>query len=754
MKNSNILRWTSSLAAAVLISGCVISCKSDMDIFLDDLMSSMTLEQKIGQLNQLAMPTDIITGDDVRFDFKDIVKSGRLGSALNVAGAEKVRALQQFAVDSSELHIPLLFGLDVIHGYVTQMPIPLGIAATWDPSNAELCARISAKEATADGIPWTFAPMVDISHDGRWGRCSEGAGEDTYLASRFAEAYVRGFQGDFSGKKDQMASCVKHFALYGAPVGGLDYMASDMSRGYMFNYYMAHYKAAIDAGAVTVMTAFNEVEGVPCCANEYLLQDVLRKRWGFEGLVCSDYNCVMQMVNHGMGEKESVTARSANAGLEMDMCSEFYDKFLADCVSKGTVKEEVIDKACRKVLELKYKLGLFEDPYRFCREQERDSLICHPDHLAISRKMAHESFVLLKNQDNLLPIEKGTKVALVGPFVNEAANLLGNWSCRGKFSPVKPLAEGFINADPGNVTVEPGCNICHDAQIQKYWCRFKQMERLKGSPESWKKRALKTARESDVIIAAMGEPALLSGEAASRADLTLPDAQKELLHELASIGKPVVLVLFAGRPMDLSWEDKNIEAILNVWYPGTQTAEAVADVIYGDASPGGRLPISFPKHVGQMPYFYNHTPSGNPYRGRHERPRSTYLDLDNPEPLYPFGYGLDYTSYEYSDPEVTVAEDSVTVKVAVTNTGTRTGSEVVQLYLRDVHASVARPVTELKRFCKVRLAPGQTADISFTIGKTDMSFYDNDLSFVFEPGKFIARVGGNCHDVKSTPFMF
>lgn len=725
-----------------------------MDVFLDDLVSEMTLEQKIGQLNQLAMPTDIITGDDVRFDFKDMVRSGRLGSALNVTGAEKVRALQQFAVDSSDLHIPLLFGLDVIHGYVTQMPIPLGIAATWDPSNAELCARISAKEATADGIPWTFAPMVDISHDARWGRCSEGAGEDPYLASRFAEAYVRGFQGDFSGKKDQMASCVKHFALYGAPIGGLDYMAADMSRGYMFNYYMGPYKAALEAGAVTVMTAFNEVEGVPCCANEYLLQDILRERWGFEGLICSDYNSVKQMVNHGMGERESVTARSANAGLEMDMCSEFYDKFLADCVSKGIVREDVIDKACRRVLELKYRLGLFEDPYRFCREQERDSITCHPDHLAVSRKMAHESFVLLKNQDDLLPIEKGTKVALVGPFVNETFNLLGNWSCRGKKSPVRPLAEGFLDADPGNVTVEPGCDICYDAEIQKYWCRYRQMKRLKGPSESWKKRALKAARESDVIIAAMGEPALLSGEAASRADLTLPDAQKDLLHELASIGKPVVLVLFAGRPMDLSWEDRNIEAILNVWYPGTQAAEAIADVVYGDASPGGRLPMSYPKHVGQMPYFYNHTPSGNPYRGQHERPRSTYLDLDNPEPLYPFGYGLDYTSYGYSDPEVAVAEDSVTVKVAVTNTGDRAGSEVVQLYLRDVHASVARPVAELKRFCKVSLDPGQTADVSFTIGKTDMSFYDNDLNFVFEPGKFIARVGGNCRDVKSISFMF
>lgn len=740
-----------AVASALL---CCLSCKSDKEAFIDDLISKMTLEQKIGQLNQLPMPSDIVTGPEVRFDFKELIRSGRLGSVLNVAGAEKVRALQRFAVDSSDLHIPLLFGLDIVHGYVTQMPIPLGVAATWDPSNAELCARISAIEATADGTPWTFAPMVDVTHDSRWGRISEGAGEDPYLGSRFAEAYVRGFQGDFSGKKDQMAATVKHFALYGAPVAGLDYMAADMSRGYMYNYYMAPYKAAVDAGAVTVMTAFNEVEGVPCSANEYLLQDVLRKEWGFEGLIFSDYNCVMQMVNHGMGDRETVTARTMNAGLDVDMSSEFYDRYLSECVRKGLVREKTVERACRRVLSLKYDLGLFDDPYRFCREQERDSITCHPEFLAVSRKMAHESFVLLKNEDELLPLERGTKVALVGPFVNETRNLMGNWQCRGKYSPVISLAEGLSKADPGNVVVEPGCDICLEEQVQKYWCRWMQMKRLEGDPEYWKRRALKAARESDVVIAAMGEPALLSGEAASRADLTLPDAQKELLKDLVATGKPVVLLVIAGRPMDLSWENDNVAAILNVWYPGSQSAEAIADVLYGDASPGGRLPVSFPKHVGQMPYFYNHTPSGNPYRGNHERPRSTYLDLDDPAPLYPFGYGLDYTTYDYSEPEVTVCEDSVIVKTIVTNTGDRTGSEVVQLYLRDVAASVARPVTELKRFEKVVLEPGQASQIVFTLGRDDMSYFDNDLNFIFEPGKFIARIGGNCRDVKSTSFMF
>ena len=738
-------RVTCIFLSCLLLAGCA---RSEKDVFIDSLLANMTLEQKIGQLNMLPVPSDIITGDKVNADFRELLKRDALGSVLNLTGAADVEALQKFAVDSSQLHIPLIFGLDVVHGYVTQMPVPLGIAATWNPENAEICGRISAAEATTEGLCLTFSPMVDITHDGRWGRIVEGSGEDPYLGSRFAEAYVRGFQGDMDGSVDVMASCIKHFAVYGAPIAGLDYMAVDMSRPFMFNYYMAPYEAAVKAGVATVMTSFNEVEGVPGCANRYLLQDVLRDKWGFDGVVVSDYNCVMQMINHGMGNADQVTALAANAGLDVDMSSCFYSKRLASCVRSGAVPESVVDKACRRMLELKYDLGLFEDPYRFCRQEAADSIICCQEHLNESRRMAAESFVLLKNKDNILPLNPEMKIALIGPFADDAKNILGSWTARGGRRPGVTILEGLREVCGNKVVAEPGCDICYDADLQKYWCWYRPVERLADASES-ERRALKAAKSADVIVAAMGEPALLTGEAASRVDIVIPDAQKDLLKKLAGLGKPVVLLLFTGRQIDLRWENEHLDAILNVWYPGSEAGRAIADVLYGKANPGGRLPVTFPKCVGQLPYYYNHTPSGNPYLGDWQRNRSNYLDLDV-YPLYPFGFGLDYTTYEYSDLVATAEDDGIRVRVKLRNNGDRRGSEVVQLYIRDLAASISRPVAELKAFRKVHLEAGEAVELEFFLSRQDLSFYNAETEFVFEPGAFNIMVGRNCQDVLKT----
>lgn len=736
------------LVAAIAVAAVSCAKKSAEDKFIDELMGRMSLEQKIGQLNLPSIGKEVVTGPMIKTNVKELLREDRLGAVLNVMGADEIRTLQQFAVDSSTLHIPLLIGLDVVHGYRTIFPMPLAIAATWDPANAELCARISAREATTQGINWTYAPMVDICHDARWGRIMEGAGEDPLLGADFARAYVKGFQGDLSGQKDQLIACVKHYALYGASFGGLDYTAADMSRAMMFNLYMEPYRAAVEAGVASAMTSFNEVEGVPGCANEFLLQDVLRKAWGFDGFVVADYDAPGELVNHGLGTPEEVTARAANAGLEMDMCSFFFDKYLAQLVREGKVKQKVVDAACRHILQAKYRLGLFDDPYRFCRKEEGEALIGCEEFRAESRKMAPESFVLLKNEGSLLPLKRNAKIALVGPYAKESVNVIGAWSCEGVPSNPVSLLQGLKNAG-AKVSAAQGSNICYDHDMQRTWSSGRGMEMIpvERDDRAMLSEAVSLAKSSDVVVAALGETADLSGEGASRSDIQIPDAQKDLLKALVATGKPVVLVLFTGRPLDLSWEDANVPAILNVWFPGSESGNAIADVLFGDVSPSGRLTVSFPRNLGQLPYFYNHTPSGRPYKGKIEKFISTYIDV-SPEPLYPFGYGLSYTSFEYGEPKARVEGGKIKVDVEVKNTGDRAGKEVVQMYVRDVAASQARPVCELKGYEKIALEPGESRTVHFCLDKEALSFWTYDMKKVFEPGEFLILTGPNCRDTR------
>lgn len=740
--------------ALAIVSAC--SPRSQMDIFIDDLMSGMTLEQKIGQLNLVHVPGQEVTGPEVVGNVAELLKNDQLGAVLNIFGPENTRGLQKFAVDSSSTHIPLLFGMDVIHGYRTQFPIPVALACTWTPEYAERSARISAEEATTQGISWTYNPMVDIAHDARWGRIMEGAGEDPYLGADFARAYVRGYQGDRSGKPDQMIACVKHYALYGASDGGLDYTAADMSRSRMFNYYMEPYRAAVEEGVASIMTCFNEVDGVPGAANEFLLQDVLRDMWGFKGFVCADYDAVGELEGHGLGTSQEVTARSLKAGMDMDMCSGYFVKYLPELVKEGKVSEKYIDEACRRILEAKYKLGLFEDPYRFCRKEEGDRILCCPESRALSRKIAGESIVLLKNDTlpsgkALLPLAKNSNIALIGPFAEEVKNVIGGWKCNGNESSPVSLIQGIKNVSACKVKTAMGSNIMYDRQLQLLLTNYHALQMVPDSrtDSQMLSEALAVAAGADVIVAALGEAADMSGEGATRTDLQLPDAQKDLLYKLVATGKPVVLVVFCGRPLDLSWENENVKSILYAWFPGSEAGNAVADILFGDVNPSAHLTTSFPRCVGQLPYYYNHTPSARPYLGKTKKYISTYEECP-PTPLYPFGYGLSYTHFEYGEPRASVNGRDVKVEFEVTNTGKVAGKEVAQLYVRDLIASQARPVCELKGYSKIELEAGETKTVVLTLGQRDFSFYNNVPQLVFEPGEFEIMVGGNCQDTKKT----
>lgn len=740
-------------ALAILCSSICMARAGEMDKFVDKLMSRMTLQDKIGQLNMVAVRSDIVTGPEVKADIKGLLRVNALGSVLNTRGAENVRQLQQFAVDSSSLHIPLLFGLDVIHGYGVQMPVPLAIAATWNPSAAEETARLSAVAMSAEGICWTFAPMVDICHDARWGRIVEGNGEDPYLGAKFAEGYVKGFQGDGSWSENQVMACVKHYAIYGAPFGGLDYTAVDMSRPFAWNYYMAPYKAAVDAGAASIMTSFNEFEGVPGTANRYLLKEVLRSQWGFKGIVVSDYNGVVELTEHGLGNRAKAAEMAANASLDIDMCSGLFLKELPELVKSGKVSEKTIDAACRRVLEMKYKLGLFADPYRYCHSKDKSETYDTPEQHEAARRIAEESFVLLKNEGGVLPLKRDAKVALIGPYAVESTNMTGSWSIGNGPVPVVPLREGLEKFSTSQIAVEAGCDFFSDASLQKHFCWYRPVARLDGSPEENADKAMAAAKGADVIIAAMGEPALASGEGASRTDISIPDVQKDLLKRLVATGKPVVLVLFNGRPLDLSWESANVAAILDVWFPGSEAGNAIARVLYGEATPSGKLPVSFPRSVGQLPYFYNHTKAARQVpEGDLQRCRTRYLDSEI-SPLYPFGFGLSYTDFEYGTPVAEVSGERVAIKVDVRNAGTVAGTETVQLYIRDVEASQSRPVCELKGFRRIHLDPGQTRTVEFSLGKEELSYYNSAMEFIFEPGRFLAMTGGNCRDVKTVSFI-
>lgn len=730
-----------------------------MDRFIDQLMKKMTLEEKIGQLN-LPVTGEITTGQAKNSDVAKRIRNGEVGGLFNLKGVERIREVQRQAVEESRLGIPLLFGMDVIHGYETIFPIPLGLSCTWDMKAIEESARIAAVEASADGISWTFSPMVDVSRDPRWGRVSEGNGEDPFLGAAIARAMIRGYQGKDMSRNDEIMACVKHFALYGASEAGRDYNTVDMSRQRMFNEYMLPYQAAVEAGVGSVMASFNEVDGVPATGSKWLMTDVLRKQWGFDGFVVTDYTGINEMIDHGMGDQQTVAALALNAGVDMDMVSDAFSGTLKKSVEEGKVSAAAIDAACRRILEAKYKLGLFDDPYKYCDVNRPKKQIFTKEHRAIARKTASESFVLLKNE-GVLPLSKKGTIAVVGPLANTRSNMPGTWSVAAVLDNAPSLVEGLreVVGDRAKVVTAKGSNLIGDADYEKRATMFgRELHRDNRTDRELLDEALKVAAGADVIVAALGESSEMSGESSSRTNLEMPDVQRVLLQELLKTGKPVVLVLFTGRPLVLTWEEEHVPAILNVWFGGSEAAYAISDVLFGDVNPSGKLTATFPQNVGQIPLFYNHKNTGRPLQeGRwFEKFRSNYLDVSN-EPLYPFGYGLSYTTFAYSDIHLSSTEMSadgeLTATVTVTNTGSRDGAEVVQLYIRDLVGSVTRPVKELKGFEKIFLKAGESRKVSFSITPELLKFYNYDLQFVCEPGDFDVMIGGNSRDVKKARFL-
>lgn len=753
------LQTMAALLVAFVFSASAQKSPQDMDRFIDALMKKMTLKEKIGQLN-LPVTGEITTGQAKSSDLAMRIGQGEVGGVFNLKGVAKIRELQQQAVKSSRLGIPLLFGMDVIHGYETVFPIPLGLSCSWDMKAIEESARIAAIEASADGICWTFSPMVDISRDARWGRISEGSGEDPFLGAAIARAMVRGYQGEEMSRKDEIMACVKHFALYGAPEAGRDYNTVDMSRIRMFNEYMLPYRAAVEAGAGSVMASFNEVDGVPATGNKWLMNDVLRTQWGFNGFVVTDYTGISEMIDHGMGDLQTVAALALNAGIDMDMVSDAFVGTLQQSVDEGRVSIAAIEQACRRMLEAKYKLGLFENPYKYCDLKRPSKEIFTPKHRAIARKTASESFVLLKNAHQTLPIEKKGTIAVVGPLGNTRSNMPGTWSVAAVLDHAPSLVEGLTQVVQGkaNVVYAKGSNLMSDAAYEERATMFgRSLHRDSRTDQEMLQEALRVAADADVIVAALGESSEMSGESSCRTDLTMPDVQRALLQELLKTGKPVVLVLFTGRPLVLTWEQEHVPAILNVWFGGSEAALAIGDVLFGDVNPSGKLTTTFPQHVGQVPLFYAHKNTGRPLnKGWFEKFRSNYLDVSN-EPLYPFGYGLSYTSFAYSDISLDrtalAANGELTATVTLTNTGKRDGTEVVQLYIRDLIASVTRPVKELKGFEKLFLKAGESRQVSFKITPELLKFYNYDLQFICEPGEFDLMIGGNSQEVKTARFV-
>ena len=655
------------------------------------------------------------------------------------------------AVEESRLGIPLIFGMDVIHGYETIFPIPLAMSCSWDLPAIEQSARIAAKEATADGISWTYSPMVDISVDPRWGRVAEGAGEDPFLGSRIAEVMVRGYQGDLT-RRDQLMACLKHYALYGASEAGRDYNTVDMSRIRMYNQYFPPYKAAVEAGVGSVMSSFNTVDYVPATANRWLITDVLRKQWHFDGFLVTDYGAINEMMKHGLGNQQQVAALALKAGTDMDMCSEAFTATLQKSLQEGKVTMDEIDQACRRVLEAKYKLGLFADPYRFCDKSRRATDIYTAEHRQVARQLATETFVLLKNE-NVLPLKKQGTVALIGPLADSKENIPGSWSPTATYQ-YPTLREAMQHYLQGRATLlyAQGSNICRDAVMQADGSFHHNIPR--GDDAQLKQQALDIARQADVIVCAMGELQEMSGESASRSSLELFDVQRELLEELLKLNKPLVLLNFAGRPTVLSWEQQHVPAILNVWFAGSETGDAICDVLFGDKSPSGKLTMSMPQNGGQIPLYYNHLNTGRPVAEGTQKffkYQSNYIDVRN-EPLYPFGYGLSYTTFDYSDMTLSStrmqADGSLTASVTVKNTGRYDADEVVQLYIRDVVGSISRPVKELKGFQRIHLNAGESKTVTFAITPDLLKFYDYNLNFVLEPGDFDIMIGPNSRDVK------
>jgi beta-glucosidase len=719
----------------------------EMKSFIDDLLSQMTLDEKIGQLNLVANAGATITGAVVNEGTEEKIRQGLVGGMINTWSPETLRKIQKMAVDESRLHIPLLFGADVVHGHKTVFPIPLGLSCTWDMKLIEKSAHIAATEAAADGVKWTFSPMVDISRDPRWGRIAEGSGEDAYLGGRIAEAMVKGYQGKDLSSIDTVMACAKHFALYGAAEGGRDYNTVDMSPQKMREVYLPPFEAAVRAGAGSLMTAFNDVNGIPASMHKELLTDILRKEWGFGGLVVTDYTSINEMSAHGIGDLKTVSALALKAGVDMDMVGEGFLTTLKQSLAEERITQQEIDQACRRILEAKYRLGLFDNPYKFFDKQRAAHKILNPEHRLAAREAAAQSCVLLKNEDNALPLKKSGTLALIGPLADDKKNMLGTWAVGGDPEKAIPVLEGIKSAVGNDVTVlyAKGANITDDAALAGKVNVFGETATIDPRPPAQMiAEALAVAEKADVIVAVVGEAKEMTGESSSRTDIGIPENQRDLLKALAATGKPLVLVVMSGRPLTLEWEKEHATSILMTWFGGTEAGNGIADVLFGDHNPAGKLTTSFPRNVGQIPVYHAHKSTGRPAPADFKKFTSGYLDSPN-EPLYPFGHGLSYTTFKYGDVKLNKAalqaDQTLKASVTLTNTGPFAGEEVVQLYIGDPVASCTRPVKELKGFKKVFLQPGEQKKVTFDIAPEDLKFYNADLVRDWEPGDFTIHIG-------------
>jgi beta-glucosidase len=726
------------------IGANIFAQDAKMDSFIDELMSKMTLMEKLGQLNLSSGVGNLPVVTEGQGS-EDFIRQGLIGSSGG-------RKNQEIAVNESRLGIPLISGRDVIHGYQTTFPIPLAMACMWDMSLVEKSARIAATEAAVSGICWTYSPMVDICRDPRWGRIAEGSGEDPWYGSQFATALVKGYQGDDLSKDNTIMACVKHFALYGASEAGRDYNTVDMSRLSMYQDYLPPYKAAVDAGAGSVMTSFNTIDGIPSSGNKWLLNDLLRQQWGFKGFVVTDYSSINEMVPHGMGDLQSVAVKALKAGVDMDLAGQSYIGTLSKSLEEGKVTQQEIDQACRRILVAKYKLGLFSDPFKYFNEEKAKEIVLCQKHLDVAREIADRSIVLLKNSKGILPLKKSGKIAVVGPLADSRIDMLGTWAATGNTEKVVSIVEGIRNVagDKAEILYAIGSFFTSDPYLLNR--NREKGDYIVQTPEEEKqllKEAKKVASKADVIVAVLGETREWSGEAASRSDISIPACQRKLLEEMLATGKPVVLVLSNGRPLTLTWENEHVDAIIEAWHGGNEAGNALADVLFGDFNPSGKITATFPRTVGQIPIYYNHKNTGRPLIEDYKF-TTKYLDIPN-EPLYPFGYGLSYTTFDYSDIKLDKTEiganETLTAKVTVKNTGTRDGEEIVQLYIHDLEGSVSRPVKELKGFKKVMIPAGKSMEVEFTLNTDDLSFWRSDLTFGTEPGDFELYIGKNSGDV-------
>lgn len=747
-----VLIMLGGMMLTVSASGQRMTREQTKQKFITELIKKMTFEEKVAQLN-LITPT-AGTGPFKTRRATEKLKDGTASNVLSMRGTpQRIHERAAYA-ENTRLKIPYLLALDIIHGYKTVFPIPLGLSCTWDTVLIEKTARIAAVEATAMGYHQTYSPMVDITRDPRWGRVMEGSGEDPYLGSLIARAMVKGYQGDDLSDETSLLACVKHFALYGAAEAGRDYNTVDMSRQTMYQYYLPPYKAAIDAGAGSIMTSFNDIEGIPATANRWLLTDLLRDDWGFEGFVVSDYNCVQELIPHGVAANYKEAVRKAiDAGLDMDMTSEGYTTFLKELVEEGTVTEKQVDVACRRVLEVKYDLGLFDDPYKNYDPDKAERVTLTKENKDIARSAAAQSMVLLKNENETLPLNTNMKLALIGPLIDDQYEMFSMWSPDGKADSVVTILEGIreqnnnlVSAEGTFLTDEPGY-----LRNFGYYDEDEQREKVA--------QALKLTASADVIVAVLGESRKVSGEAKSMTNISLPRCQRELLKQLKATGKPVVLVLLNGRPLTLADDLQFADAVLVAWRPGTMAGPALADVLFGKYNPSGKLTMTFPRSVGQIPVYYNHKNTGRPFTdGERGTFKSRYLDEMN-SPLFPFGFGLSYTTFNYSelalsDTLLAGENEKLLVNVELSNTGKYAGEETVQLYLNDAVASIVRPVKELKKFEKVFLQPGEKKQVQFLIKAEDLKFYNHDLNWDWEPGEFVVYVGTNSRDVKSATFVW